>query len=164
MARRATHRTPPVVLFSVAVVAFIGIAVMVFMFSKKPVKAPIINTNTTTTNRTFTTNATTPMTITTQHTSTYVSSVPESGVTLQTLPINVAIVFSSPLGPTSTISVTDALGTPINLGRARFSDDRMTMTSDLVTGSSGVVRASYTSCAVDNTQCEEGSFGFYVTP
>jgi len=95
-------------------------------------------------------------------TETFVASVPLNNAVLDTSPGTVSVGFRLPLGPSSTLEVTDATHQPVQLGPANFSDDRLTMTVGLVQKLSGPVSIKYTACSAGNDICQDGSFGFTV--
>ena len=152
-------------LFVVTVIVFVGVAVSVFIIARTPARAPTVSTNESNVNRTFTTNVPSQHDRFNEfHPGTFVSSTPKNNTILQATPLNVTVVFSSPIGPSSTMVLKDEQEVPVNLGKAKFSDDRMSMISDVASGATGAISVSYTACTPDNSQCPTGTFGFSITP
>lgn len=96
-----------------------------------------------------------------QRTDSFVSSSPAHNAVLTKSPNTVQVVFNQSLAPSSSLSITNADGQPVQLGRATFSNDRMAMTTLLLKNVSGPLSATYYACTPDN-QCSTGSFGFIV--
>ncbi len=144
---------------------FIGVAVGVFMMSHTPARAPTIINNTSSVNRTFTTEVPSRTERSNEfHPAVFVGSIPKNNAVLAVAPLNVTIMFSSPIGPSSIVVLKDEQGTPVNLGKAKFSDDRMSMISDVASDATGSIDVSYSACTPDNSQCPSGAFGFSIEP
>lgn len=155
----------PIASFVLALIAFICIAFGIFLMARKPAHAPSITTNRSNSNHTFSTGTSTDTpAITEVRTATFVSSVPVHNAVLSASPRNVTVAFSSVVGPASTMSAVNAQGAAVNLGRAKFSEDRLSMILDLASDLTSGISVSYSACAADNSQCGTGSFGFSIAP
>lgn len=135
-------------------VAVLALLVLTFVLFKKPVIAP---TNNASLGDFLTT------TFTEVKTSNFVTSSPRNNEFLPTSPNTVSVTFKQAVSPKSTTAVIDALQQPAHLGRATFSDDRLTMTSLLRTGAAGPLKVTYQACALNGT-CQTGTFGFTIRP
>ncbi len=130
----------------------LALAVLTFVMFKRPAVAP---TNTGVTPSFLTT------TFTEIRTPTLVGSVPQNNEFLSVSPNSVSLMFKEALQPNSTLAVTDPDGVPAHLGRATYSEDRLTMTALLRRGVSGPLKVTYTACPL-NGSCATGLFGFSI--
>lgn len=127
---------------------------------KRPVSAPTVDPNA---NIQINTNTATPTTriFTETRTSTLVTTLPLNNAILAVSPNTVSLGFNNPIGPDSTIAVSDEDEDPAHLGSGSFSDDRQTLTVLLRPGLRGPVLVKYSACNLEHV-CQAGQFGFNI--
>ncbi|MBI5404964.1 MAG: copper resistance protein CopC, partial [Candidatus Kerfeldbacteria bacterium] len=127
---------------------------------KRPARAPTVDSNV---NALANVNSTAPTSkvFTETRTSTLVTTLPLNNAILAVSPNTVSLGFNNPIGPDSTITVSDEDGDPAHLGSGSFSDDRQTLTVLLRPGLRGPVLVRYSACNLEHV-CEAGEFGFNI--